>query len=119
MPGGSIGNIARRLRELLRGPRTLAPLVFASRAPLDFRLAGRALSHAALVGLTAGLVGAAFFAALVWLLISWGWLSLADQNALVWISLLMITFLLSVGVSWSHVRRRVSGQADVDDVDQR
>ena len=64
MPGGSIGNIARRLRELLRGPRTLAPLVFASRAPLDFRLAGRALSHAALVGLTAGLVGAAFFAAL-------------------------------------------------------
>ena len=27
MPGGSIGNIARRLRELLRGPRTLAPLV--------------------------------------------------------------------------------------------
>ena len=77
--------------------------------------------HATLrsIGTLGLLIGAAFFAALVWLLISWGWLSLADQNALVWISLLMITFLLSVGVSWSHVRRRVSGQADVDDVDQR
>ncbi len=33
-------------------------------APLDLRLAGRVVFHAALVGLAAGLVGAAFFAAL-------------------------------------------------------
>ena len=71
------------------------------------------------IGTLGVLAGAAFFAALVWLLVSWGWLSLADHRALVWIGLLMVSFLLSIGLSWSHVRRRVAGQADVDDIDQR
>ncbi len=37
---------------------------FSEARPLDLRLAGRTLFHAALVGLVAGLIGAAFFAAL-------------------------------------------------------
>ena len=71
------------------------------------------------IGTLGVLAGIAFFAALVWLLISWGWLSLTDHHALVWIGLIMVSFLLTVGLSWSHVRRRVAGQADVDDLDQR
>jgi len=26
--------------------------------------------------------------------------------------------ILAVGMSWSHIRRRLSGQADMDDVDE-
>jgi hypothetical protein len=76
--------------------------------------------HATLrsIGFIGVLLGAAFFAALVWLFISWGWLSLSDRHALAWGALGMIAFVLAVGVSWSHLRRRISGQADVDDVDQ-
>ena len=44
--------------------RTLLPIVFAETAPLDLRIVGRMLFHAALVGLAAGLSGAAFFGAL-------------------------------------------------------
>ena len=57
--------------------------------------------------------------ALAGLLGSWGWLSLADHGTLIWIGLIMVSFLLTIGLSWSHVRRRVAGQSDVDDIDQR
>ena len=43
------------------------PLVFGQAAPLDLRLVGRTLLHAVLVGLAAGLVGAAFFGSLEYL----------------------------------------------------
>jgi len=42
----------------------LLSLVLAESAPVDLRLVGRVLTQAALVGLVAGLMGAAFFAAL-------------------------------------------------------
>jgi Family of unknown function (DUF6524) len=30
----------------------------------------------------------------------------------------VVATILAIGMSWSHVRRRLSGQADVDDVDE-
>ena len=47
--------------------RTLLPVVFAETAPLDLRIVGRMLFHAALVGAAAGFAGAAFFAAVEYL----------------------------------------------------
>ncbi len=41
--------------------RTVLPIIFAETAPLDLRIVGRMLFHAALVGVAAGLTGAAFF----------------------------------------------------------
>ena len=35
-----------------------------------------------------------------------------------WIGLLALSIVLGVGLSWSHVRRHLSGQADMDDVDE-
>jgi hypothetical protein len=35
-----------------------------------------------------------------------------------WIVLFATSGILAVGMSWSHVRRRLSGQVDTDDVDQ-
>lgn len=44
--------------------RTVLPIIFAETAPLDLRIVGRMLFHAALVGVAAGLAGAAFFGVL-------------------------------------------------------
>ena len=59
----------------------------------------------------------ALFAAIVWWMVSQGWLDLGNRQALSWIVLTVLGVLLGVGMSWSHVRRRVSGQASVDRVD--
>lgn len=62
-------------------------------------------------------LGAAFFACFIWLLVDVGWLSLDSTGAITWLALLLISLILALGMSWSHVRRRLSGQYDVDDVD--
>lgn len=67
------------------------------------------------IGLTlAGL----FLAALVWLFIDMGWLSLDSFTVFSWILILIISAILTIGMSWSHIRRRMSGQVDIDDVDE-
>jgi CIC family chloride channel protein len=55
-----------RLRAWTTRNRHLLPMLLAESAPLDLRIVGRTLLHAALVGLAAGAAGAAFFAALEW-----------------------------------------------------
>ena len=62
--------------------------------------------------LVAGLVGAA-----LWVLYDLGVLRLDDPSMNVWIALGVLSFVLAIGLSWSIVRRALSGQADVDDVD--
>lgn len=64
------------------------------------------------IGLIAALAGA-----LLWVLIDMGLLSLEDPGPLLWIGLAALGLVLGLGMSWSHVRRRLSGQLDVDDVD--
>ena len=55
----------------------------------------------------------ALFASIVWLLISHGWFSPDSPRAVTYIELSILTFILAVGMSWSHIRRRMSGQVDV------
>jgi Family of unknown function (DUF6524) len=62
-------------------------------------------------------IGAAFFGTLIWFLRSVGVLTLQSHSAITWIALLCLSGLLAIGLSWSHVRRRLTGQVDVDDVD--
>lgn len=64
-----------------------------------------------------GLVGL-LFAAAMWVLVDYGLLNPANSTALTYVGLLLIATVLAIGLSWSHVRRRLSGQADIDDVDQ-
>ena len=59
----------------------------------------------------------ALVAALLWVLYDQGWLSLENSTQNTWIGLLSLSIVLGVGLSWSHVRRKLSGQADMDDVD--
>lgn len=59
----------------------------------------------------------ALVGSLLWVLYDFGWLTLADRNQNTWIGLLALSVVLGIGLSWSHVRRALSGQADMDDVD--
>ena len=60
----------------------------------------------------------AFFGLLVAMLFKWGWLSLDGSKMLSYVVEVLLAVILAVGMSWSHIRRRMSGQADMDDVDQ-
>ena len=60
------------------------------------------------------LIGAAILAALVWLLVDLGWLGFDSLKAISWVLLLCLSVLLALGLSWSHVWRRLSGQLEVD-----
>ena len=62
-------------------------------------------------------LGVALFACLLWLLIDMGWLTTESTSALTWMSLVVVSLILATGMSWSHIRRRLSGQIDVDDVE--
>ena len=60
----------------------------------------------------------ALVAALLWVLYDWGWLQLEISTQNTWIGLFTLSVVLGIGLSWSHVRRKLSGQADMDDVDE-
>ena len=60
----------------------------------------------------------AMVAALLWVAYDMGWMSFENPTANTWIGLTAMSLVLGVGLSWSHVRRRLSGQADMDDVDE-
>jgi hypothetical protein len=70
------------------------------------------------IGALGLLLMAALFAAIVWWIVSKGWLDVSNRSAMAWIVLLILGLMLGVGMSWSHIRRRISGQASVDRVDQ-
>jgi nitroreductase len=54
---------------------------------------------------------------LIWVLFDFGWIDLADPTFNTWLSLAVLSLVLAIGLSWSIVRRKLSGQADVDDID--
>lgn len=60
----------------------------------------------------------ALFGAIFWVLTDIGLLDIGNRELVTWLILVVAATVLGVGVSWSHVRRRLSGQADVDDVDE-
>lgn len=67
---------------------------------------------------TVGLVlMAAFTAALVWLFVSWGWLDVGNATTMAWVVLVALGLILGIGMSWSIVRRELTGQASVDEID--
>ncbi len=60
----------------------------------------------------------AVFAALVWVLWDKGVLSLDNSDLNIWMGILALSLILGIGLSWSFVRRAISGQYDVDDADE-
>jgi hypothetical protein len=64
------------------------------------------------------LLGATLCAAIIWVLVDQGWVSLGGNDVLSWVILIAIAALLGTGLSWSHIRRRITGQLDVDEIDE-
>lgn len=56
------------------------------------------------------------FACLVWLFFYWGWLSRDNISALAWVIEIFLALMLTIGMCWSHITRRLSGQVDVDEI---
>ncbi len=64
------------------------------------------------------LLSIAFFGLAIWLIIDVLGLSADNAHVISYIIQLMLAGVLSIGVSWSHVRRRISGQVDTDELDR-
>jgi len=70
------------------------------------------------LGLIGILLASAFFACLIWLFIYWKILDLNNTSAVAWLVEILLAVLLALGMCWSHFSRRISGQIDVDDIEQ-
>jgi hypothetical protein len=64
------------------------------------------------------LLAAAFFASLLWVLVEWGWIPTDSVRAVTYMIMFVIAALLATGMVWSHLRRRMTGQMDVDEIEQ-
>ncbi len=71
------------------------------------------------LGFVGIMILAALFGSLVWLFIYWGWLSVTNISAMAWVIEILLSALLCVGMCWSHFTRRMSGQVDVDEIEER
>ncbi len=60
---------------------------------------------------------AAIFGSALWVLADWGVLRLGNQGLTVWLALIALSLILGVGLSWSIIRQRLSGQASVDEIE--
>lgn len=67
------------------------------------------------IGKLGVLLIAALFGALTWLAFSLGWLSMERKHAVGWIALFALAVTLAVGMSWSFINRRLTGQIDTDE----
>lgn len=70
------------------------------------------------LGVIGLILAGAFFASFVWLFYDLGWLDTNNVGAMTWVVLVIVSLLLAIGMSWSHIRRRLTGQVDIDDVDE-
>jgi|CXWL01.1.fsa_nt_gi 4-amino-4-deoxy-L-arabinose transferase-like glycosyltransferase len=68
------------------------------------------------LGLVGVLLVAGLFAVLVWMLFFYDVVNSSSSATLTWIVLIGVAVTLTVGMSWAHMRRRLSGQATVDEV---
>ncbi|AKH19457.1 DUF6524 family protein [Sedimenticola thiotaurini] len=69
------------------------------------------------LGILGTLLALALFGTLVWALIYYQIISLSNTTLLSYIVLVILSAVMATGLSWSHIRRRISGQLDVDDRD--
>lgn len=64
------------------------------------------------------LLVAAVFAALIWVLVDWNILATGNSALNIWLGILAMSLVLGIGLSWSILWQKMSGQATVDEVDE-
>ncbi len=68
------------------------------------------------LGLKGALLAIAFFGGIVWVLIYWNVFTPRGTRAISHIILIVLALVLAMGLSWSHVTRRLTGQIDTDQI---
>jgi len=63
------------------------------------------------------LLASAVLGAIIWVLSDNGLIDPQNNKLMIWVGLICLSILLAIGLSWSHIRRNISGQSDVDDID--
>ncbi len=69
------------------------------------------------LGFFGTLLAVGFFGLLLWLIVDQGWVGVENQETITWLILVGLSGVLAAGLSWSHIRRRMTGQLDVDETD--
>lgn len=70
------------------------------------------------LGIIGLILAFAFFGLMIAMFFKWGWISLDASRLVTYVVQILFAVVLAVGMSWSHIRRRLSGQVDMDDVDE-
>lgn len=70
------------------------------------------------IGMFGMLLILAVAATLIWVLFDQGLIDLSDPTLNTWLAIAILSVVLAIGLSWSIVRRKLSGQLDVDDVEE-
>ncbi len=70
------------------------------------------------IGASGMLLVLALVGAILWVLWDFGLVSLDNPGFATWIGIFALSIVLGVGLSWSIIRRRLSGQVDMDDVEE-
>ncbi|MCU7960180.1 MAG: hypothetical protein KZQ58_09305 [gamma proteobacterium symbiont of Bathyaustriella thionipta] len=69
------------------------------------------------LGILGIILSVAFFGLAIWLLVDVIGLQAGNLHVITYIVEAIIIAVLGVGVSWSHIRRRITGQVDTDELD--
>ncbi len=69
------------------------------------------------LGLIGMILAVALFGSIIWVLVEYNLVSVSSTKAITHVVLIILSAVLAVGMSWSHIRRQVSGQVVTDDVD--
>lgn len=59
----------------------------------------------------------AVVASLAWVLWDQGFVSFENPTFNTWAAIVVLAAVMAIGLGWSIIRRRLSGQTDVDDID--
>ena len=71
------------------------------------------------IGLLGMVLVLGLFGSVLWVLWDFGLVDLTNPGLATWVGILALSLVLGVGLSWSIIRRRLTGQLDTDDVDER
>lgn len=70
------------------------------------------------IGLFGMLLVLAVAGTMIWVLFDQGLIDLANPTFNTWLAIVILSLVLAIGLSWSIVRRKLSGQLDIDDVEE-
>jgi hypothetical protein len=55
---------------------------------------------------------------MIWLIVDVGIIPVDNIDVVLYLTLFIASAILTTGMTWSHIRRRLSGQVDMDDIDE-